>query len=255
MQADCPRCRATVRFRYEEAAGFLACPECDTLFHPLTGEVMGADTDEVPSSAVPAKPARAEPPPPPRRATKFRLRGAVEVPFPEEDASSPKVEYRDPEEDRVRLPSRKEWLPFWGCVAGLWVVVALYAWWSIDSHRQKVRQMVGGLAPLNLGGGLGGIDSLLHEQVEGSYTKIILAQCGGFLAYSTWLMYWLARDAKARALRPWPYLPLLVPLTLGVFVVFYFIFRPPGHLAACPRCAGQRLAFAESCPHCGTLLQ
>ena len=88
------------------------------------------------------------------------------------------------------------------------------------------------------------------------------AACGGccgtfilvpiiFLAISTTLLVWVARDAKARGMDSAVLWMALVFFLNLIGLVIYVFSRPQGNLVSCPNCGNKRLEASVKCPHCG----
>ena len=71
-----------------------------------------------------------------------------------------------------------------------------------------------------------------------------------FLAINLALMFWMAKDAKARGMEGAIWI-ILVLFTGVVGFAIYLFSRPQGPLIQCPNCNNNRMRASLKCPHCG----
>ncbi len=72
---------------------------------------------------------------------------------------------------------------------------------------------------------------------------------------SVLLAFWLYFDAKARALPSYTWQPVIIILVglIGLwlpYILYYFIFRPPGKLIRCAEGKHYKLEYLKGCPFC-----
>jgi hypothetical protein len=130
-------------------------------------------------------------------------------------------------------------------VAGLWAACALLVWAAVLDYKPPPD---GGVQGVRRPGVWVGGDP---RDAEGEFAVWVTAQAGIACAVLSAAMLWAARDARARGVKGWEWLPLLVALSGGLFVLLHLAGRPAGSLAACRVCGLPRLASAPPCPHCG----
>lgn len=84
-------------------------------------------------------------------------------------------------------------------------------------------------------------------------TGFIIIVWVGFVALWIVLLVWVVKDAKNRGLENPVLWLLLVLITHLLGLLIYLLTRPRGNLVECENCRNQKLQYARTCPHCGTL--
>ena len=63
-------------------------------------------------------------------------------------------------------------------------------------------------------------------------------------------LIWVAKDSRARGMDSSGMWVLVTVFTGFVGLLVYLASRPPGVLLECEHCAGKRLEYLRTCPHC-----
>lgn len=77
---------------------------------------------------------------------------------------------------------------------------------------------------------------------------------GGLVGLAIWifLIVYVYKDAKARAMDNAVLLTVLTAITGLLGFLIYLLMRPKGTLVNCPSCGKKRLEGSAKCPHCGS---
>jgi len=71
-----------------------------------------------------------------------------------------------------------------------------------------------------------------------------------FMVINIAILIWVIGDAKNRGMEN-PVLWLGMVFFTGIIGLFiYFLARPEGNLAPCPRCGNKKIVLSNYCPHC-----
>jgi Phospholipase_D-nuclease N-terminal len=73
----------------------------------------------------------------------------------------------------------------------------------------------------------------------------------GLITLSTYLLIWVAKDAKSRGVDNPVVWMILVFCTGIIGLIIYLAVRPGGNLVKCENCPNKKLPYAKTCPHCG----
>jgi hypothetical protein len=140
-----------------------------------------------------------------------------------------------------------------GSIGAVWAVGALCAWLMVDGHKvdqSRAQPVANRQQPHDGFAGIAPAPTVAAEAEEyATWTYVLSGMACVLLAA---VILWAARDAKARGVEGWSWIPVFVALSGGLFVFLYIGSRPAGDLTICPSCEEQRLPGGLNCPHCGS---